>query len=67
MARYNLIELVRNTNRTRAEVAVESDEESAILEQSRKGRYRSSARSCSGRSHEWRTSASSCSTSGSNG
>ncbi len=38
MARYNLIELVRNTNRTRAEVAVESDEESAILEQIQKGR-----------------------------
>ncbi|MEN3336487.1 MAG: modulator of FtsH protease HflC [Acidobacteriota bacterium] len=38
VARYNLIELVRNTNRTRAEVAVESDEESAILEQIQKGR-----------------------------
>ena len=39
VARYNLIELVRNTNRTRAEVAVESDEESAILEQITKGRH----------------------------
>ena len=38
VARYNLIELVRNTNRNRAEVAVESDEESAILEQIQKGR-----------------------------
>ncbi len=38
VARYNLIELVRNTNRTRAEVAIESDEESAILEQIQKGR-----------------------------
>jgi membrane protease subunit HflC len=38
VARYNLIELVRNTNRSRAEVAIESDEESAILEQIQKGR-----------------------------
>lgn len=38
VARYNLIELVRNTNRTRAEVAIESEEESAILERIQKGR-----------------------------
>ncbi len=38
VARYNLIELVRNTNRTRAEVAIESDEESAILEPIQQGR-----------------------------
>ncbi|MDQ3346793.1 MAG: protease modulator HflC [Acidobacteriota bacterium] len=38
VARYDLIELVRNTNRTRAEVAIESDEENAILEQIQKGR-----------------------------
>jgi membrane protease subunit HflC len=38
VARYNLIELVRSTNRARTEVAVESDEESAILEQIQKGR-----------------------------
>lgn len=38
VARYNLIELVRNTSRTRAQVAVESDEESAILEPIQTGR-----------------------------
>ncbi len=38
VARHDLIELVRNTNRTRAEVAIESDEENAILERIQKGR-----------------------------
>lgn len=38
VARYDLIELVRSTNRNRAEVAVESDEENVILEQIKKGR-----------------------------
>ncbi|MEP6916079.1 MAG: protease modulator HflC [Acidobacteriota bacterium] len=38
VARYDLIELVRSTNRNRAEVAVDSDQENAILEQIQKGR-----------------------------
>jgi membrane protease subunit HflC len=38
VARYDLIELVRSTNRNRADVAVDSDQENAILEQIQKGR-----------------------------
>jgi membrane protease subunit HflC len=38
VARYDLIELVRSTNRNRADVAVDSDQENAILEQIAKGR-----------------------------
>jgi membrane protease subunit HflC len=38
VARYDLIELVRSSNRNRAEVAVESDEENVILERIQKGR-----------------------------
>ena len=38
VARYDLIELVRSTNRSRAEVAIDSDQENAILEQIQKGR-----------------------------
>src|SRR3954471_20159539 len=38
VARYDLIELVRSTNRDRAEVAVDSDQENAILERINKGR-----------------------------
>ena len=38
VARYDLIELVRSTNRPASEVAVESGEENAILEQIQKGR-----------------------------
>jgi len=38
VARYDLIELVRSSNRNPAEVAVESDEENVILERIQKGR-----------------------------
>ena len=38
VARYDLIELVRSTNRNRAEVAVDTDQENAILEKIEKGR-----------------------------
>ena len=38
VARYDLIELVRSTNRNRAEVAIDSDQENAILEKIQKGR-----------------------------
>jgi len=38
VARYDLIEIVRSTNRDRAEVAIDSDQENAILEKIQKGR-----------------------------
>jgi membrane protease subunit HflC len=38
VARYDLIELVRTSNRNKADVAVESDEENVILEPIQKGR-----------------------------
>lgn len=38
VARYDLIELVRTSNRNRAEVVVESEEENVILERIQKGR-----------------------------
>jgi len=38
VARYDLIELVRSTNRNRADVAIDSDQENAILEKIQKGR-----------------------------